>query len=75
METMPALNMRTYTLFETTTDEERLRRAEAFIFSGLRGGAFKPVVDRVFDLDDIVEAHRYLESNAQVGKIVVTVNH
>ena len=24
---------------------------------------------------DIVEAHRYLESNAQVGKIVVTVRH
>jgi hypothetical protein len=30
-------------------------------------------VDRVFSgLDSIVEAHAYLESNAQVGKIVVT---
>ncbi|WP_326820778.1 zinc-dependent alcohol dehydrogenase family protein [Streptosporangium sp. NBC_01756] len=72
---MPALNMRTYTLHETTTDPERLRRAEAFVSSGLRTGAFQPVVDRTFGLDEIVEAHRYLEASAQVGKIIVTVDH
>ncbi|MEU5299393.1 zinc-dependent alcohol dehydrogenase family protein [Streptomyces noursei] len=70
---MPALNMRTYTLFETTGDPQRLRRGEAFVASGLRSGAFKPVVDRVFDLEEIVEAHRYMEAGAQVGKIVVRV--
>ncbi|MEU4579886.1 zinc-dependent alcohol dehydrogenase family protein [Nonomuraea sp. ATR24] len=69
---MPALNMRTYTVHETTTDPDRLRRAEAFVASGLRAGAFAPAVDRVFDLADVAEAHRYLESGAQVGKIVVT---
>ena len=31
------------------------------------------MVDRVFKFDDIVEAHRYLESNQQIGKIVVEV--
>ncbi|MFL4491332.1 zinc-dependent alcohol dehydrogenase family protein [Streptomyces sp. VTCC 41912] len=72
---MPALNMRTYTLFETTADPERLRRAEAFVASGLRTGAFKPVVDRVFGLEEISEAHRYMEAGAQIGKIVVTVDH
>ncbi|MER5778097.1 zinc-dependent alcohol dehydrogenase family protein [Streptomyces sp. NPDC002039] len=72
---MPALNMRTYTMLETTSRTERLRRAEAFVASGLRSGAFRPVVDRTFELDEIVEAHRYLESNAQIGKIVVTVSH
>ncbi|MFJ9614454.1 zinc-dependent alcohol dehydrogenase family protein [Streptomyces noursei] len=70
---MPALNMRTYTLFETTGDPQRLRRGEAFVATGLRSGAFKPVVDRVFDLEEIVEAHRYMEAGAQVGKIVVRV--
>ncbi|MFC7549866.1 zinc-dependent alcohol dehydrogenase family protein [Plantactinospora sp. GCM10030261] len=69
------LNLRGYTLYEITTDPDRLRRAAAFVTSGLRGGALAPVVDRVFDLSDIVEAHRYLESNAQFGKIVVTVDH
>ncbi|MFD0683707.1 zinc-dependent alcohol dehydrogenase family protein [Actinomadura fibrosa] len=69
---MPPLNMRTYTLLETTTQPERLRRAEAFVASGLRSGAFRPMVDRTFTLDEIADAHRYLESNAQIGKIVVT---
>jgi NADPH:quinone reductase-like Zn-dependent oxidoreductase len=72
---MPALNMRTYTLYETTTDPERLRRAEAFVASGLRTGAFAPAVDRTFTLDEIVEAHRHIESGSQVGKVVVTVDH
>ncbi|MFI0453988.1 zinc-dependent alcohol dehydrogenase family protein [Actinomadura sp. 6N118] len=69
---MPALNVRTYTVYETTTDPARLRRAEAFVASGLRTAAFRPVVDRTFDLADIVEAHRHMESNTQVGKIVIT---
>ncbi|MFC0844381.1 zinc-dependent alcohol dehydrogenase family protein [Streptomyces noboritoensis] len=72
---MPALNMRTYTALETTTDPERLRRAEAFVTSGLRSGAFVPTVDRVFALDEIVEAHRYMEAGGQVGKNVVAVDH
>ncbi|MEE4419154.1 zinc-dependent alcohol dehydrogenase family protein [Streptomyces bugieae] len=73
---MPALNMRTYTVTqETTADPERLRRAVAFVSSGLRTGAFRPLVDRTFPLDGIAEAHRYLEAGTQVGKIVVTVDH
>ncbi|MFB4303599.1 zinc-dependent alcohol dehydrogenase family protein [Actinomadura sp. NTSP31] len=69
---MPALNMRTYTVHETTTDPRRLRRAEAFVASGLRTGAFAPAVDRVFGLDDIVEAHRHLETGTRTGKIIAT---
>jgi NADPH:quinone reductase-like Zn-dependent oxidoreductase len=34
---------------------------------------FKPRIDRVFPLAQIVEVHRYMESNEQIGKIVVTV--
>ncbi|WP_371484018.1 zinc-dependent alcohol dehydrogenase family protein [Kitasatospora sp. NBC_00315] len=71
---MPALNMRTYTVHETTTDPHRLRRAEAFVSSGLRSGALRPVVDRLFGLDEIVEAHRYMDTGTKVGKIVVTVD-
>jgi NADPH:quinone reductase-like Zn-dependent oxidoreductase len=72
---MPALNMRTYTVHETTRDPERLRRAEAFVASGLRADAFRAVVDRTFDLGDIVAAHRYMESGTRLGKIVVTTAH
>ena len=53
-------------------DEERLRRAAAFVSAGLRGD-FTPQVDRVFSgLDQVVEAHRHLEFNRRFGKIVLT---
>ena len=32
-----------------------------------------PLIDRTFTLNAIVDAHRYMESNQQKGKIVVTV--
>ncbi len=51
----------------------RRRAAVAYVRSGLESGALKPVIDRVFPFDEIVEAHRYLENNGQFGKIVVTV--
>lgn len=54
-------------------DPARMERAQRFIAAGLRTGAFAPVIDRTFDLGEIVEAHRYLESNVHVGKVVVTV--
>ncbi|MER5780913.1 zinc-dependent alcohol dehydrogenase family protein [Streptomyces mobaraensis] len=53
--------------------EDRRRRATAFIESGLRSGALSPLIDRVFPLEAIADAHRHMEGNGQVGKIVVTV--
>ena len=44
-----------------------------FVVAGLASKKLKPVIARTFPLKDIVEAHRYLESNQQIGKIVVTV--
>ncbi|MCZ4120977.1 zinc-dependent alcohol dehydrogenase family protein [Streptomyces sp. H39-S7] len=72
---MPALNLRTFTMLEITRDPRRMRRAAAFVTSGLRTGFLRPVVDRLFPLEDIVQAHRHMESNTQFGKIVVTVAH
>ncbi|MGH7255005.1 MAG: zinc-binding dehydrogenase, partial [Nitrospirales bacterium] len=40
---------------------------------GLASGTLKPVVAKTFSLEEFVEAHRFLESNQQIGKIVVTV--
>jgi NADPH:quinone reductase-like Zn-dependent oxidoreductase len=36
-------------------------------------GAVRPVVDRVFPLEAVADAHRYMESNANFGKIVLSV--
>lgn len=62
-----------YASFEHTLDPTVVRRIAAFLEAGLRTGALRPTVDRVFGLDDIVAAHAYLEEGHQVGKIVVTV--
>ncbi|OXJ13646.1 zinc-dependent alcohol dehydrogenase family protein [Burkholderia sp. AU6039] len=67
------LTLRGYELFEITGDAQRLERATRFIVDGLAAGTLKPLIDRTFAFDDIVEAHRYMEAGAQVGKIVVTV--
>ena len=67
------LTLRGYQLFEITKDPARLEKAKAFIVDGLASGALKPVIARTFKLDEIVEATRFMESNEQVGKIVVTV--
>ncbi|WP_423369249.1 zinc-dependent alcohol dehydrogenase family protein [Burkholderia sp. LMG 32019] len=67
------LTLRGYELFEITGDAQRLERAKRFIVDGLAAGALKPLIDRTFAFDDIVQAHRYMEAGAQVGKIVVTV--
>ncbi len=66
--------MRGYTLFEIANDAERLARGKQYIYEGLKFGALKPIIDSTFPLDAIADAHRYMESNQQKGKIVVTVN-
>jgi NADPH:quinone reductase-like Zn-dependent oxidoreductase len=58
---------------EITSDPKRLQRDKEFINAGLADGRLKPIIAKTFPLDQIVEAHRYLESNQQFGKIVVTV--
>ncbi|MEV4322589.1 hypothetical protein AB0J37_10200 [Microbispora rosea] len=46
-------------MLEIARDPEPLRRAVAFVVSGLRAEAFRPVADRVFPLEEVVEAHRH----------------
>jgi NADPH:quinone reductase-like Zn-dependent oxidoreductase len=67
------LTVRGYTMFEIVRDPERLARGKRFIYNGIESGALKPIIDRTFPLESIVEAHQYMESNQQKGKIVVTV--
>ncbi len=67
------LTLRGYLIHEIVSDPARLEAAKAFILGGLKSGSLKPVIARTFPFDQIVEAHRYLESNEQFGKIVVTI--
>lgn len=53
-------------------DREAADRVIGYVNAHLASGAFRPVIDRIFPLEQIADAHRYLESNVQLGKIVVT---
>jgi NADPH:quinone reductase-like Zn-dependent oxidoreductase len=68
------LTLRGYHVHEITGDPRRLERAKAFIINGVGRGLLYAVVDRTFPFNSIVEAHRYLESNRQFGKIVVEID-
>jgi len=52
---------------------ERFARNRQLILQGLASGHLRPVIAKTFPFSQIVAAHRYLESNQQIGKIVVTV--
>jgi putative PIG3 family NAD(P)H quinone oxidoreductase len=55
---------------------EKVALTEAFSDFALdrfADGRLQTVIDRVFDLQDAPEAHLYMESNANIGKIVLRV--
>jgi NADPH:quinone reductase-like Zn-dependent oxidoreductase len=54
-------------------DAARRKVAVEYVTRGLASGALKPIIDRTFKFDEMVEVHRYLENSGQFGKIVVTL--
>lgn len=68
-----SLTVRGYVLFEVAADAAKLAKAKEFVLEGLKSGAFRPQIAKVFPFREIVESHRYLESNAQIGKVIVEV--
>ena len=66
------LSIRGWVASTIWNDPVRFTRAKALVLQGLAEGRLTPVIARTFTLGQIAEAHRYLESNQQVGKVVVT---
>lgn len=62
--------------FRTRSPEEALQCSERFAHDMLAAFAtrlLKPVLDRTYPFERIADAHAYMLSNAQIGKIVVTM--
>jgi len=54
--------------------EEKVAASRLFegeVVPAIEAGVIKPVIDRRFPIDAIADAHRYMETNANVGKIVI----
>lgn len=65
--------IRGYSAIEVLGNTETLLQAITFIDKGVAEGKLKPVIDKIFNLDEIVASHHYLESNQQFGKIVINI--
>lgn len=51
---------------------DRFERGRRFLYDAIERGAVTPIVDRIFPLSAVQEAHRYLESGQHLGKVVMT---
>jgi NADPH:quinone reductase-like Zn-dependent oxidoreductase len=63
--------------FRTRTPEESLQCSERFaahLLDAVATGALKPVLDRTFAFERLADAHAYMLSDRQTGKIVLTVD-
>ncbi len=70
---LKSLSIRGWVAASIWNKPERFARYRDLIVRGLAAGNLKPIIAKTFPLAQIVDAHRYLESNQQLGKIVVTV--
>ncbi|AVH40925.1 zinc-binding dehydrogenase [Agrobacterium tumefaciens] len=64
------------TMRPRTADEKRAIRDDlvAEVWPLIESGQLAPVINRVFTLDEGVEAHRLMESSSHIGKIVMRVS-
>ncbi len=67
------LTMRGYTLREVNGDPDLSRAGREYVFDRVSDGRFVPKIAKTFPFAETAEAYRYLESNEQVGKVVITL--
>jgi NADPH:quinone reductase-like Zn-dependent oxidoreductase len=46
-----------------------------FIRELIEKGKFRPVIDRVYPLEKIAEAYRYVATGEKIGNVVLTIDH
>ncbi len=67
------ITIRGLALTNVTKSDAQLAALTKFVSSGLADGTLHPTIARTFPFERIVDAHRFVESGEQIGKIVITV--
>jgi putative PIG3 family NAD(P)H quinone oxidoreductase len=52
---------------------ELARALEETVWPVIKQGRYKPVIDRIFPLEEVADAHRRIESSEHIGKIILTM--
>ena len=55
------------------TKQGVLRRQMTSLFELYTGGRIKPLVGKIFPLEQVADAHRYIHSRQNIGKVILTV--
>jgi NADPH:quinone reductase-like Zn-dependent oxidoreductase len=67
------VSVRGYSMLEIRRDPHLLKGATKYVYDRLDDSRFHPKIAKTFPLAQASEAYQYLESNEQVGKVVVVV--
>jgi NADPH:quinone reductase-like Zn-dependent oxidoreductase len=52
----------------------RIPKQDVLFLKGLvEAGEFRPVIDRCYPMEDVVEATKYVETQQKVGNVVLTI--
>ena len=66
------IHLRFHSIFDTMRFADQRKEGVDWINDQMNKGNLKPIISKVFDLNNIVDAHKYLGEGNQLGKTVVS---
>ena len=58
---------------DSVNDRSAFLDAQRTIEDGLSSGALLPIIDSIFPIEKVADAHRYVEQNEHFGKVILSV--